>query len=82
MDEMGFNGGLAAALMGDEAFFEAIERAAPNTWGGFCECDCYFVGHFDEIDPKDAACPVCSSTHFGLESPALGSGQKAVRRGS
>lgn len=81
-DDMGFNGGLAAALRGDDAFMEAIDAADPNSWGGHCRCGCYFIGKLDAMNPYDAACPKCGSTRFSVESPALESGPAAVRRQS
>ena len=79
MSDNGHSAALAAALRGDDAFFEAIDRADPGTYGLHCDCGTFSVGRFDELDPADAACPNCGETKCGLESPALGSGPKPVK---
>ena len=80
MTDKGHSAALGAALGGDDAFFAAIDRADPGTYGLHCStCGTFSVGRFDELDPSDAACPSCGSVRFGFESPALGSGPKPKR---
>lgn len=80
--------GLAAALMGDDVFFDLIDRAGrerPNSFGVNCSCcdddgvDTYYVGDLEDGPPWEARCPVCGSTRGGMESPALGHGPAAIQ---
>lgn len=76
----GFDGAMAAALRGDDAFFTAIENADPGTYGFSCECGTYSVGYLAEIDPQDACCPNCGNEKMAMESPALGTGPNVKRK--
>ena len=80
--------GLAAALKGDDAFFDLIQEAGrdrPHSFGvncSTCERDeeyTYYVGDFRDGPPWEARCPVCGSNRGSLESPALGAGERAIQ---
>jgi len=80
--------GLAAAMMGDDVFFDLIETAGrerPNSFGVDCSgcagdgVDTYYVGDLDDGPPWEARCPICGSKRGGMESPALGHGPAAIQ---
>ncbi len=80
--------GMAAALMGDDVFFDLIDRAGrdrPHSFGVNCSiCEdeeeyTYYVGDFRDGPPHEARCPVCGGNRGSMESPALGSGDRAIQ---
>lgn len=81
MTDKGCSGALAAAMMGDEFFMDAIDKADPDSYAINCSgCDTYYVGNVKILMPENACCPNCASTKGSFESPALGSGPNAGLR--
>lgn len=76
--DKGYSHALAAALIGDDVFLDAINKAEPDSYGINCSvCETYYVGSFKTLPPEKSCCPNCQSTMGSFESPALGIGPAA-----
>ena len=70
---------LGFAIRGDDALIKAIDEADPDTFGISCQCGCFHIGKFSEMEPHEARCPECGSDRGCFESPALGGGRPSVK---
>lgn len=70
---------LGFALRGDDVFLRAIDNADPDTFGVSCQCGCFHIGKFSEMEPHEARCPDCGSDRGSFESPALGGGKASIK---
>jgi uncharacterized OB-fold protein len=72
--------GLSIAMMGDEAFFAAIEAADKDTFGTGCSnCGTYHIARIS-LGTDNAMCPVCGSKKGWIECPALGYGPSSIQK--
>jgi len=74
---------LSLAMMGDDAFWAALDEADPDTYGISCECGIYHVGRWsrnERPNNPNGKCPVCGSGAGAMETPALGHGPASVQK--